>query len=227
MWRRTSNRALALSLAVLLAGATPAAANSGNPLRLHQAVSDYQATVNEAIVTGALTGCVSGLMLSMLANRGRNGLAGCLVGGTMGGIGGAIFGTNVAEAKQRAIRAEDGLDGAIAKARSRNAKLAAIVRAVNAIVEQRRSELAALQASATTDLAARQSLRDQIRSDIAEIDAAIEAARKNRDIEKEAVDQLKGTKAAPAVNREVGVTLSSAEVLTAKRAELAQIGRSV
>ena len=115
---------------------------------LDTAVDDYARTVIEGGLLGALSGAavgaIGGALTGDTANIGR----GALMGGVLGGFGGLVDGTDVAEKKRRYARAEDGLDSAIRNARTRNGKLARVVRAADSLVGARRAELARLETEA-------------------------------------------------------------------------------
>ncbi|WP_029029900.1 hypothetical protein [Salinarimonas rosea] len=169
-----------LMMALAVAGCTTTGLGSGSS-PLAGPVDDYARTVQEGVVGGALIGAaVGGIGVALTGGDARRVLTGAAIGAGVGAGVGAAVGVSTAEAKQRQIRAENELDGRIARARDANARLGRIIAQARQLAASRRAEArrlqVALQRSDADAAARRAALEREVREDRAAIRRAIAQA---------------------------------------------------
>jgi uncharacterized protein YcfJ len=147
---------------------------SGADARLRTEVSDYNKTVIEGALLGAIVGGAGAAVLGLVTGD-RNVAANAVAGILAGGFSGLVAGKNMADNKQEQAAAEASYDTRIQKTREANQKLGNIVKTAEALVSQRRMEVAALEAA---DSSARSRLRTNLADDDAQIQIAIDKAKK-------------------------------------------------
>jgi hypothetical protein len=191
--------------------------------RVRQATGDYERTIGEGMLTGVVAGCAIGLFVGVLGGHRGDAAKGCAAGAVAGGIGGLFTGIDVAEQKKAQIAAEGRMDEAIGKARAQNASLKRLVGSVNALVDRRRKEVAALAAlpDRGPELAR---LKADLAVDVSDVDAAIAAAQKSRDKLKAAVEAYRGQPEEGQLGRETGTNAAALGTLQSRRKDLQQMG---
>jgi outer membrane lipoprotein SlyB len=134
--------------------------------RLRAQDQDFNRTVGE----GAVTGAVIGGLLGALVGGKRNRASGALIGAAGGALLGGGAGYYVAKKKEQYANENQRLDSMTADVRNDNAKLAAYVANTRTVVAQNRAELNRLRTQYNT----RQASRDELdrRISIAEQDAS-------------------------------------------------------
>lgn len=142
--------------------------------KLKEQAADYNRTVFEGILVGAVGGAALGAGVGAVA-AGDNRTAGALTGALIGAVGGAVLGATgglyYANLKQQYADQEQRLDAIIVDLRAENEKLGGIVDTVHTIVAENRAKLDRIDA----DLKAQRTSRQQAEQDL----VAIDGARKN------------------------------------------------
>ncbi|HJQ59555.1 MAG TPA: YMGG-like glycine zipper-containing protein, partial [Vineibacter sp.] len=107
-----------------------------------RANEDFNRTVGEGAVTGALLGGLIGA----LAGGKRNRVSGALIGAGAGAVVGGAAGYYVARKKEQYVNENQRLDSMTADVRSDNARLEAYIANTRTVVAQNKAELARLRA---------------------------------------------------------------------------------
>lgn len=136
---------LVVLLSVVLAACASTAAHmapgpggaSHSPIRGY--LTDYQQTVAEGALGGAIVGGIIGAIAS--GGDSRRLLHNVAAGAVAGGVVGGGVGFMVAGRKQEFARREEALDSVIADGQARNARLAKLVSMTQALLAQRRREI--------------------------------------------------------------------------------------
>jgi outer membrane lipoprotein SlyB len=108
--------------------------------RLRAQNQDFNRTIGEGAVTGALVGGLIGLLAGGKRNRG----AGALIGAGLGALAGTAAGYYVAKKKQQYVNENQRLDSMTADVRNDNARLEAYIANTRTVVAQNKAELARL-----------------------------------------------------------------------------------
>lgn len=182
---RTSPRALrglfvaALVTASMVQPMPAGASDAGLSARLRAESSDYERTVSEGTLLGAAAGALVGGAIGAAQGDARAALGGAAIGALAGGILGNLGGHAVAGTKSDYARREDGLDAAIRRARSGNAKLASLTSTAGRLVQARRAELARVERGG--DDGARRRLASDLATEVSTLDESLATARQTRD----------------------------------------------
>ncbi|SUS05714.1 putative Glycine zipper [uncultured Defluviicoccus sp.] len=139
--------------------------------RLQDLAADYNRTIFEGILIGAVSGAALGAGAGALAAK-DNRAAGAATGAIIGAIGGAILGGTgglyYANLKQQYADQEQRLDAMIEKLRAENAKMEDISAAVHTIVDENRAKIDKIAA----DLKAKRLSAEQAQRDLKAVDGA-------------------------------------------------------
>jgi hypothetical protein len=134
--------------------------------RLRAQNQDFNRTLGEGAVTGALIGGLIGLLAGGRHNRG----AGALIGAGVGALAGTAAGYYVAKKKQQYVNENQRLDSMTSDVRADNTKLEAYIANTRTVVAQNKAELARLRSEYNARQATRADLNRRIST--AEQDAA-------------------------------------------------------
>lgn len=134
--------------------------------RLRAQDQDFNRTVGEGAVTGAVVGGLIGFLAGGRRNRG----AGTLIGAGVGALAGTAAGYYVAQKKQQYANENQRLDSMTADVRSDNARLEAYIANTRTVVAQNKAELARLRSAIATREATRVDLDRRVA--VAQQDAA-------------------------------------------------------
>jgi outer membrane lipoprotein SlyB len=149
-----------------------------------QSVTDYEQTVLEGAVLGALAGAALGAGITALAGGSDKQVAkAALVGGLFGGVAGASSGESIAQTKQQYVLTEEELDDLIKKAETNALELGTIVAAAELLLakrEKEKTELLEKIADKKTKKAQRKQLRKDLRQDLDAVKDAIRVANRER-----------------------------------------------
>ncbi len=180
-----------LVLGLGVGGASAERAGDRTNGRLHQVSDDYRQTVSEATTLGAVAGAIVGGAIGAAQGRGAGAaIGGAAIGALAGGLLGNLGGRAVADNKASYARREDGLDRAIAQARSGNRKLAELVSISGKLVSERRATLARLEQH--PDDGERRRLASQLADEVSTLDSSISTARQQRDTLRSNASNLSG-----------------------------------
>ena len=113
---------VATALSVGLFFSSCASISGGDP-KVHEARGKFETrqTYTQGIVGGAFAGAAAGALIGALTggeNRGEAAATGAMIGAAGGGIAGGIYANEKVRQRAQYARAEDGLDKAIANAKS-------------------------------------------------------------------------------------------------------------
>lgn len=180
--------AVLLTIAMMLAGCaggpgTTASINAGGDGgrrgSLRAELDDFRQTVAEGAIAGAILGGIIG------AVAGRGDPRRIIAGAAAGGIAGAGVGYMIAGQKQQFATREEALDAIIADGRQRTARLDNLNRSADRLLQQRRAELARINAStanAHSKAAERRRIAAELQGDRSEVEEALAISRKNTEI---------------------------------------------
>ncbi|TXL73872.1 glycine zipper 2TM domain-containing protein [Vineibacter terrae] len=163
-------RAVRLAIAAVLCAATLGGCAAGGSYandpyltpeqrRLRAQNQDFNRTVGEGAVVGALGGALLGALLGGKRNR----AAGALIGAGAGALLGGGAGYYVGKKKEQYVNENQRLDSMTADVRNDNARLEAYVANTRTVVAQNKAELARLRA----EYNARQASRDDLNRRVA------------------------------------------------------------
>lgn len=134
--------------------------------RLRAQDQDFNRTVGEGAVVGALGGALLGALVAGKRNRG----AGALIGAGAGALLGGATGYYVAKKKEQYVNENQRLDSMTSDVRSDNARLEAYIANTRTVVAQNKAELARLRAAYNSRQATRADLSQRV--SVAEQDAS-------------------------------------------------------
>lgn len=126
--------------------------------RLRAQDQEFNRTVGEGAVVGALGGALLGALVAGKRNRG----AGALIGAGAGALLGGATGYYVAKKKDQYVNENQRLDSMTADVRSDNARLEAYIANTRTVVAQNKAELARLRAAYNTNQATRTDLNRRV-----------------------------------------------------------------
>lgn len=139
--------------------------------KLKEQAADYNRTVFEGILVGAVSGAALGAGTGALV-AGDNRAAGALTGALIGAVGGAVLGATggfyYANLKQQYAGQEQRLDAILVDLRAENEKMGGIVATVRTIVAENRASLTRIE----RDLKAQRLSRAQAEQEVAAVDSA-------------------------------------------------------